>query len=206
VADTGVGIPEHHLQKIFDPYFTTKHHGSGLGLATCYSIIKKHGGEIRGTSIVGKGSAFQITLPAAEGGRASEPGSRVDISRGRGRILVMDDEEPVREVAQAVLEEFGYTVEGVGNGSEAVELYRQRKEQGTPFDAVILDLTIPGGVGGKEAMEKLLDIDPDVRGIVSSGYSTDPVMATYREYGFRAVLTKPYRPQEMGKVVRELLE
>ena len=106
----------------------------------------------------------------------------------------------------AILEEFGYTVKRVENGTEAVELYRQRKEQGTPFSAVILDLTIPGGVGGKAVIERLLDIDPDVKGVVVSGYSTDPVMANYREYGFRAVLTKPYRPHEMGKVVRELLE
>ena len=205
VADTGAGISENHLQRIFDPYFTTKQQGSGLGLATCYSIIRKHGGKIRATSTLGKGSTFHISLPATEHESLTVPNSRTKSSQGGGRVLVMDDEEDIRDVTQAILEEAGYSVESVANGSEAIDLYLQRKEQGTPFSAVILDLTIPGGVGGKEVIEKLRSFDPDLKAIVSSGYSTDPIMANYRDYGFSAVLSKPYRTQEMIEILRELL-
>ncbi|MGD0843898.1 MAG: ATP-binding protein [Geobacteraceae bacterium] len=205
VADTGTGISEHHLQRIFDPFFTTKQQGSGLGLASCYSIIRKHGGKIRATSTLGKGSTFHISLPASEQESLSEPVSRTAVSQGSGRVLVMDDEEDIREIVQAILEELGYTVESVENGSEAVDLYRIRKEQGTPFSAVILDLTIPGGMGGREAIDRLLQIDRNIKAIVSSGYSTDPIMANYRDYGFSAVLSKPFRPQEISKVLQEVL-
>ena len=205
VADNGTGITEQHLQRIFDPYFTTKQQGSGLGLATCYSIIKKHGGIITVESTLGKGSTFNLTLPASKLGREAQPEFKTDVAYGIGRVLVMDDEEPVRETLQAMLDELGYTAECTENGAEAVDLYRKRKEEGKPFAAVILDLTIPGGVGGKEAITTLLKIDPDVKAVVSSGYSTDPVMANYLEYGFSAVLTKPYLLQDMSRVFQELL-
>jgi CheY-like chemotaxis protein len=206
VADTGVGISEQHLQRIFDPYFTTKQQGSGLGLATCYSIIMKHGGKIRATSTQGKGSMFNVSLPASEQESVVEPNSLKAVFRGSGgRVLVMDDEEDIRKLTEAILVELGYSVESVENGAEAVDLYRKRNEEGIPFSAVILDLTIPGGVGGKETIERLLRIDPEIKAIVSSGYSTDPVMANYRDYGFSAVLVKPYRPQELSKVLQELL-
>jgi len=205
VADTGIGIPEHHLLKIFDPYFTTKQQGSGLGLATCYSIIKKHGGKIRTTSTLGKGSSFVISLPAADREYGIKPAGEPVLSRGCGHVLVMDDEEEVRAIAGTMLEEFGFEVEFAKDGIEAVELFLQRRDEGAPFCAAILDLTIPGGVGGQEVIKKLLQIDPLVKAIVSSGYSDDPVMANYREYGFKAVLSKPYRPQEMNEVMRELL-
>jgi PAS domain S-box-containing protein len=205
VADTGTGIPEHLQQKIYDPYFTTKQHGSGLGLATCYSIIKKHGGNITVESTLGKGTTFHISLPAAEQIAETEPVAPMEVARGKGRILVMDDEEMVREVAQASLEELGYLVECTEHGGEAVELYRRRKEEGIPFTAVIMDLTIPGGIGGKEAIISLIQIDPQVKAIVSSGYATNPIMANYREYGFSAVLSKPYRLQAMSRVLQELL-
>jgi two-component system, cell cycle sensor histidine kinase and response regulator CckA len=205
VTDTGAGIPEQHLQRIFDPFFTTKQQGSGLGLATCYSIIKRHGGNIAVTSTLGKGSTFYVSLPASEQGRAAVSGARTEVVHGSGRVLVMDDEEPVREAAYAMLEELGYLAECAENGNAAIDLYRQRKEEGTPFTAVIMDLTIPGGMGGREAIASLLKIDPDVKAVVSSGYSTDPVMADYRKYGFSAVLGKPYRLQEMSKVLQELL-
>lgn len=204
VADTGTGIPEQHLQRIFDPYFTTKQQGSGLGLATCYSIIKKHGGTIMVESILGKGSTFYLSLPASELSMTVEPVFQSDLAFGVGRVLVMDDEEPVRETLQAMLEALGYTAECTENGAEAVELYRQRKEEGTPFAVVILDLTIPGGVGGKEAITMLLDIEPGVKAVVSSGYSTDPIMGNYREHGFSAVLSKPFQVQEMSRVLQEL--
>ena len=206
VADNGVGIPENNLQRIFDPYFTTKSRGNGLGLATCYSIIKKHGGKIRVESTVGEGTEFIISLPASDQECLDDPKLQTKLFPGSGSVLVMDDNEDVRSTAQVILKELGYTVELAENGTEAVGLYLKRKEQGTPFSAVILDLTIPGGMGGRETIEKLLEIDPDVKAIVSSGYSNDPVMANYREYGFNAVLSKPYRPQEMSQVLRELIE
>src|SRR5208283_4190166 len=155
-----------------------------LGLATCYSIIKKHGGIITVESTLGKGSTFNLTLPASKLGREAQPEFQTDVAYGVGRVLVMDDEESVRKILQAMLDKLGYTAECAENGAEAVDLYRKRKEEGKPFAAVILDLTIPGGVGGKEAITTLLKIDPDVKAIVSSGYSTDPVMANYLEYGF----------------------
>ena len=203
VADTGTGIPEHTLQRIFDPYFTTKPQGNGLGLATCYSIIKKHGGTIRAESALGEGATFIISLPASDSEFVSDSEFPTMLSRGSGRVLVMDDNEDVRSTARVILEELGYTIELAEHGLEAVDLYSKRKEQGTPFTAVILDLTIPGGMGGRETIEKLLEIDPAVKAIVSSGYSNDPVMANYRDYGFRAVLSKPYLPQEMSMVLRD---
>jgi PAS domain S-box-containing protein len=206
VTDTGTGIPDDLLQKIFDPYFTTKQQGSGLGLASCFSIIRKHAGKIRVESTMGKGTTFHISLPAAEQVEAAEPAASPEVKRGKGCVLVMDDEEMVREITKSMLEECGYLVECVENGSEAVELYERRSREGTPFAAVVMDLTIPGGMGGKEAIASLLQIDPEVKAIVSSGYATDPVMANYREYGFRGVLCKPYRLQEMGRVLEELLK
>ncbi|MBC8019476.1 MAG: PAS domain S-box protein [Verrucomicrobia bacterium] len=205
VADSGAGISEQHLQRIFDPYFTTKQQGSGLGLATCYSIIKKHGGKISAASILGKGSTFNISLPGSVQECASETYSRTAVYRGSSRVLIMDDEEIILEMAQAILGDLGYTVECVENGSEAVDLYLKRKEQGTPFSVVILDLTIPGGAGGKEIIANLLKLDPDIKAIVSSGYSSDPVMANYRQYGFSAVLSKPYGAQEMSDAIQALL-
>jgi two-component system, cell cycle sensor histidine kinase and response regulator CckA len=205
VKDTGVGIPEHHLHKIFDPYFTTKEQGSGLGLATSYSIVKKHGGKLRAISALGKGSTFKISIPAASQECAVKPASGTAGFHGGGRILVMDDEDSIREVAKTILEKLGYDVACAENGAEAVELYRQGKEEGRSFSVVILDLTIPGGIGGKEAVRRLLELDPEVKAIVSSGYSNDPIMANYQEYGFSAVLTKPYRPREMDEVLHEVL-
>ena len=205
VGDEGIGIPEHNLSRIFDPYFTTKPQGNGLGLATSYSIIRKHGGKIRAASTVGAGSTFYISLPASEQRMVSDPSASNAVIHGSGRVLVMDDDASVRSIAQGVLEQLGYAVEVAANGAEALGLYQKRKEEGTPFCAAILDLTIHGGMGGKETVRKLLEIDPGVKAIVSSGYSNDPVMANYRDYGFAAVLCKPYRLQEMGRVLSDLL-
>lgn len=205
LADTGTGIPENALQRIFDPYFTTKPQGNGLGLATSYSIIKKHGGEIKVESTVGEGTRFIISLQASTQECEPVPESLTTLHYGTGRVLVMDDKEDIRITAQAILEKLGYTVESVDEGAKALELYLMRKEQGKPFSAVILDLTIPAGMGGKETIENLLKIDPAVKAVVSSGYSNDPIMASYDDFGFRAVLTKPYRIQEMSKVLRDLV-
>ena len=205
VEDTGAGIPEENLLKIFDPYFTTKQHGSGLGLATCFSIIKKHGGKIRASSRIGKGSTFTVSLRASLQEHVSESDTRKTVSQGRGPVLVMDDEKMIREVTQALLEELGYTVECAENGSETVELYLKRKEEGLPFAAVILDLTVPGELGGRETIRNLLEIDPDVKAIACSGYTNGPAMATYREYGFSGVLCKPFRLEELSAAMHDLL-
>jgi CheY-like chemotaxis protein len=154
---------------------------------------------------MGKGTTFYVYLPALEQDRMADHNAEMDVVHGSGRILVMDDEEVVREIAQAMLIELGYMVECAKNGSEAVDIYRKRMEEGTPFSAVIMDLTIPGGMGGKEAINLLLKNDPNVKAIVSSGYSTDPVMASYRDYGFVAVLSKPYLLQEMSTILQDCL-
>lgn len=206
VTDRGIGISEQDQERIFDPYFTTKQSGSGLGLATCFSIIQKHGGRIRVTSKLGVGSTFYVSLPAAEGKCSDDQYAHDNTVQGSGRVLIMDDEETVREIAQELLEEIGYTVECVANGSDAVELYRKRKEEGSPYSVVILDLTVSGGMGGKEALSKILEIDPNVNAVVSSGYSTDSVMANYQDYGFSAVLSKPYKLEEISSVMQELLQ
>ena len=205
VSDTGTGISDENLQRIFDPYFTTKQKGSGLGLATSYSIITKHGGRIVASSAPGKGSTFHISLPVSEGENGQKQLHQEGVLHGSGRILVMDDEEDIREIAKLMLGKIGYTVESAESGTEAIDIYRKKKEEGNPFSAVILDLTIPGGLGGKETIERLLDIDPDIKAVVSSGYSNDPVMADYRDYGFSAVLVKPYRFQQLSSVLRDLL-
>ena len=205
VSDTGTGIHPDHMQNIFDPYFTTKQKGNGLGLATCYSIIKKHGGTIRVESEPEVGTSFYLILPAVEQFETAAVAVASKTLPGYGRILVMDDEEIVRQVATASLEQLGYQVECAECGGSAIELYEKRKNEGDPFAAVIMDLTIPGGIGGKEAISALLRIDPSVKAIVSSGYANDPVMASFRDFGFSAVLTKPYRLNEMSNVLQEVL-
>jgi signal transduction histidine kinase/ActR/RegA family two-component response regulator len=206
VKDQGIGIPKKHLAKIFDPYFTTKQKGSGLGLATAYSIIKNHGGYITVESEVGVGTTFYIYLPASKKPAPVKAKAKKEAPvRGKGRILVMDDEEMIRKMLSKMLPLDGYDVELAKDGAEAVELYKKARESGQPFDAVIMDLTIPGGMGGKEAIKKLLEIDPDVKAIVSSGYATDPIMADFKKYGFSAVVTKPYSFGELEKTLRNML-
>jgi CheY-like chemotaxis protein len=205
VTDTGVGIPEKHLPKIFDPYYSTKHHGSGLGLATCHSILAKHGGTIKVKSTPGRGTTFSVRLPAAAQAVIPENEPRQEVARGSGRVLVMDDERPVRKIVQAMLESLGYSVKCTSDGNEAIECYREQLEEGCPYDVVILDLTIPGGKGGKETVRDLLKFDPNARVIVSSGYSTDAVLADYQDYGFCAILGKPYRLQDLSDVLVNVL-
>ncbi len=204
VADHGIGIPKEHLSKIFDPYFTTKHAGSGLGLATSYSIIKKHGGEIAVESAVGKGTTVSLFLPASQDFLAAGA-TKVVLVSGKGRILIMDDEEIVRDAAGRILETAGYEIEFARDGMETIALYRKAFESGNPFDVVILDLTVPGGMGGKDAMKELLGIDPAVKAIVSSGYSHDPIMARYRDFGFMGVIAKPYKIRDMSEIVKKVI-
>jgi nitrogen-specific signal transduction histidine kinase/CheY-like chemotaxis protein len=207
IRDQGTGIPEETLPRIFDPFFTTKENGTGLGLASSYSIMTHHEGHIEVESRPGEGTTFHLLLPVAECATMSpEPEiSWWSAPPGPARILVMDDDRKIRNIVERFLKSIGYEAVTTSNGSDAVELYRMEREAGAPFDAVIMDLTVPGGMGGKEAMEQLLEIDPAVSAIVSSGYSNDPVMANYREYGFQAVLSKPYQLHDLEQVVRRVV-
>jgi nitrogen-specific signal transduction histidine kinase/CheY-like chemotaxis protein len=205
LSDTGSGIPAEHLPRIFDPYFTSRKTGSGLGLATVHSIIKRHGGAVRVESEVGKGTTFRIYLPASSGVVFTPDTSGCLTVPGRGRVLVMDDENIIRDVAGEMLRELGYDVATAANGEETISLYSAAMEEGTPFNAVILDLTVQNGMGGKQTMERLLKIDPAARGVVSSGYSNDPVMADYRSYGFRAVVSKPYKVDDLCRTVQKVI-
>lgn len=206
IRDNGVGISRENLRKIFDPYFTTKKQGNGLGLATTYSIIKNHDGHIGVESEPGKGTAFTIHLPTAGTiqDESREPGT-VSI-RGAGRILVMDDEEPIRNITGLALEKSGYEVECVVDGQEAIEKYREAFESGNKFDAIIMDLTVPGGMGGKEAFDRIRQIDPEVKAIVSSGYTNNPIMGNYIEHGFTARIVKPYKADILSQTVLTAIE
>ena len=204
VTDQGVGIAKEHLLNIFDPYFTTKQEGSGLGLATTYTIIKKHDGHITVESLLGVGTTFHIYLPASD--KAVPEKEEVKLIKGQGRILVMDDESPLRKMVGRMLEKLGYESEFAKDGAEAIRLVQEAKEAGKLYDAVILDLTIPGGMGGKEAINKLLEIDPEVKAIVSSGYSDDPVLSNFQDYGFKGMMPKPFESRSLGKVLHEVLK
>jgi PAS domain S-box-containing protein len=205
IADGGEGIPHDQLRKIFDPYFTTKQHGSGLGLAIAHAIVNNHGGNITVASVVGEGTVFTVLLPAA-GTKVTEEKPEADAPvYGKGRILIMDDDEMLRDVAGEMLTSIGYEVGFAADGLEAIQSYVRAREEARPFDAVIMDLTIPGGMGGREAIRKIIEIDPDVNAIVSSGYSQDAIMANYRDYGFAAVIIKPYRLTELGDVLHGVL-
>ena len=205
LADAGVGIAPNYLDKIFDPYFTTKQKGSGLGLAAAYSIIKHNAGHIGVESAVGRGTTFIIHLPATEMGLVAPEQEPPGLCLGQGRILVMDDEEIVRDVMGKMLGRLGYEVEFAADGAEAIAGYSEATAAGRRFSAVILDLTIPGGMGGKETMKTLLTIDPQIKAIVSSGYSDDPIMADFQKYGFSAVIAKPYRVVELSKILQRII-
>ncbi|MDP2916407.1 MAG: ATP-binding protein [Dehalococcoidia bacterium] len=206
LKDEGIGMSKQQLARIFEPYYTTKQKGSGLGLATAYSIIKNHGGHITAESTQNVGTTFHIYLPASrKPATVRKKPVREKPVRGKGRILVMDDEEIIRAMLLKMLTLAGYHVEPTKDGAEAVELYRKARESGQPFDAVIMDLTIPGGMGGKETIERLLKIDPEAKAIVSSGYATDPIMSEYKKYGFSAVVTKPYSVSQMEETLRSVL-
>lgn len=205
LKDHGVGISEKHLPNIFDPYFSTKQAGSGLGLATSYSIIKRHDGHISVESKIDKGTTFSIYLPASE--KAILKAEEKDAINyfGKGKILIMDDEEPILKMAGRMLSEMGYEPYLAKDGEEAIGIYQNTLESGKPFDLVVLDLTIPGGMGGQETIQKLLKIDPNVQAVVSSGYSNDPVMSNYKNHGFVGVIPKPYSQEQVAEVLNEIL-
>ena len=206
VQDEGTGIPTQYLDKIFDPYFSTKQKGSGLGLASCYSIIDKHNGRIYVESELNQGTIFTVTLPATER-ESDNPFSKEANGKtiGAARILVLDDEELIRETIGSMLEMMGHHVEFAVDGSGLVDKYQQNFNEGSGFDIVITDLTIPGGMGGQEAAQKILKIDPKANLIVSSGYAHDPIMADYQAYGFRGIVVKPYQFIKLQTVVNQLL-
>jgi two-component system cell cycle sensor histidine kinase/response regulator CckA len=210
IQDEGVGISEENMSKIFDPYFTTKDMGSqkgvGLGLAICYSIVKKHNGYILVDSVPNKGTTFQIYLPVYKQHVTDISAKKKVIGRGRGRILVVDDEEMVLKIAEKLLLYMGYEVATTLTGEEAIWLYRQAIESRKPFDAVILDLSMDNsGMGGTGVMEELLAIDPDVKAIISSGYLHDPVIMNFENYGFAGILTKPYDPKELDEKLQNII-
>lgn len=205
VEDQGVGIPEEYLQKVFDPYFTTKQKGSGLGLASAHSVIKNHDGFITVDSKLGVGTVFRVYLPASSGDVQITSSNQEYLVSGRGKIMIMDDEYIVRDVAGKMLDCLGYKSGFSRDGNEMLQLYAEAMNAGCPYDAVIMDLTIPGGMGGKEAIKELLKIDPDAKAIVSSGYSNDMIMAEFKEYGFSGVITKPYKIEDMSKVLHDMI-
>lgn len=206
IADQGLGIAPEHLPKIFDPYFTTKPTGSGLGLAMTYSVIQQHGGHITVTSTLGMGTTFTLYLPAADAlPRRQEP--KQDVMRGQGRLLVLEDDTTIQELVRAMLEYLGYTITLCPEGMSTIAAYQEAQTAGTPFDAVLLDLTIRGGMGGLETLRHLLTLDPHVKAIVTSGYSDDPaVMAECRAQGFRAAIPKPYRLRTLSQIVQRVLQ
>ena len=205
VQDPGCGIPKEVLSNIFDPYFTTKPEGSGLGLTTAYAIVIKHEGYITIASEVGVGTTVVIYLPASQKAMVSaQTHSSIPLS-GSGRILVMDDEEMIRNVLRQLLESLGYTVECVQDGTEAVAAYQRAQAVGQPFAVVILDYTIPGGMGGLETLARLRAIDPQVTALISSGYANNPVMADWAYYGFSGVVAKPYTIAQLQEALHNVL-
>lgn len=207
LSDSGIGIPENYLDKIFDPYFSLKHQGSGLGLAICHSIVRNHNGRIEVKSSPGKGTTFTILLPAAKGTPSqSVPEEKAILTSARkAKILLMDDEEIVRTVVIKMLDHLGFAGVPAKDGEEAIRLYQEAGKSGKPFDAVIMDLTIPGGMGGKQAVKHLLAMDGTAKVIVSSGYSNDPIMADFQAYGFCAAIGKPFQIDELVRVFNQLL-
>jgi len=207
IKDFGAGISKKDIHNIFDPYFTTKSKGTGLGLSTTYSIIKRHEGYITVESEKGVGATFFVYLPASQKEIFTEKNLEEKSFIGQqGRVLFMDDEQDVRDIAGEMLSYIGYKVEFAVDGVEAIELYKKAKESRQPFDAVIMDLTIPGGMGGEEAIKKLRELDPEIKAIVSSGYSNAPIISQFQEYGFSGVIPKPYEVKGLSEVLHKVIE
>ena len=207
-SDQGCGISEADLIKIFDPYFTTKTAGNGLGLASVYSILSKHGGSVTVSSVLGEGAAFTVYLPSdgepCRKHEADPEAPACGVHTG-GAVLVMDDDKIVRELTTNMLSHLGYQATTCEDGARAIALFKAAKASGTPFKAIIMDLTIPGGMGGKDAAEQILALDPQTCLIVSSGYSNDPVMSDFAAYGFSGAVAKPYRINDLGQLLSSVL-
>jgi CheY-like chemotaxis protein len=207
ITDTGIGIPDENLGSIFDPYFSTKQKGSGLGLATSHSIIKNHGGFVAVESKLGGGTTFHVCLPGAVTDVVADTPQWTTVPQQgrRGRILVMDDEPAVRTLAVNMLKYLGHEAVVAESGSAAIEQYRRALKRGQPFDAVMLDLVVPGGKGGRETIDELTEIDPAVNAIIVSGYAQDSTLTEYRDYGFKAVIAKPFTLQELSTALHSVI-
>jgi len=207
VQDNGCGITEKYLDKIFDPYFTTKQEGSGLGLAIAHSIISKHNGHISVQSTMGEGTTFTIYLPASDKQVLHIPTEKThEPETIKATILVMDDDQFVQDIAKRMLGRLGHNkVLQAKDGKEAIKIFNEHRKSGKPVDVIIMDLTIPGGMGGKDAVQEILKIDPEAKLIVSSGYSNDPVMSHYQQYGFKAAIAKPFMLAELNKILTDVL-
>ena len=207
VADTGSGIAPELLPRIFDPYFTTKKTGNGIGLATVFSIVRKHGGHITVESAMGTGTTFHLHLPASDESPVTTAPRQLTVDMGTlsGRVLLMDDEPEIRRLAGQMMQHLGLEVHCVAEGGAAAAEYARALRDGRRYDLVILDLTVPGGMGGLQALRLLREADPEVCAVVSSGYSEDEVMATYRSHGFRAMVSKPYGIEDLARALRPLL-
>lgn len=206
VEDQGPGVPPELVPRLFSPYFTTRSGGHGLGLATALSVMRRHRGLIAFTpGQPGSGARFTLLFPAVEPGELEVVRPPEPPTAGRGRVLLMDDEALVLKVLARVVRELGYEVSTARHGEEAIALWRAEAEAGRPFDVALMDLTIVGGMGGRETMARLLEVDPRARAIVCSGYSADPVMADHKDYGFSAALKKPFTMAQVGAALREVL-
>lgn len=206
IEDNGQGIPKEYLNRIFDPYFSIKNQGGNLGLAAAYSIVRGHDGHITVDSVEGYGTTFSIYLPAFPETFVTRKVRKTDKPiMGKGKVLLMDDEKYIRDIASEMLNNIGYKVVTTIDGNEALLMYEEARKMGQPYDAVILDLVVPGGMGGKEAIQKLIQIDPSVKAIVSSAYSNDPIMADWQKYGFKGVIAKPYKITELSEVLYNVL-
>ena len=207
--DHGTGIPDDAIERIFDPYFSTKKGGSGLGLAITHSIINKHGGHISVESVPGSSTTFNVYLPVSakhiSGTHKHEQEQTLSKSSSKTKIIVMDDDEMVRSVVKAILQQHGHEVLLAQDGTEAIQLYKESINSEDLPKIIIMDLTIPGGMGGKEAVLEILALNPHAKVIVSSGYSNDPIMANYKDYGFCGAIVKPFEADELAKVVQNLL-
>ena len=207
IQDNGSGIPKKNIDKIFDPYFSTKQKGSGLGLAITYSITNKHDGHICVQSRIGEGTTFTIYLPASGQNFNLEPVKAANKPEEtvKAKILFMDDEQIIQEVAKRMLGHLGHEVLQAGDGKEAIKIFNEHHKSGKPVDVIIMDLTIPGGMGGKDAVQEILKIDPEAKVVVSSGYSNDPVMADYQKYGFKAAIGKPFNMAKLNETLQTVL-
>jgi len=206
IKDNGRGIDEAIIKKIFDPYFSTKEDGSGLGLSTVYSIIKKHGGDIRVHSELGIGTIFNLYVPLSENQQQDDISVKeINITAKHNKILIMDDDEMIQSLVSSILEINDFEPESAVDGSIAVEMYQQALHENNPYSAVIMDLTIPGGMGGKETVLKILEIDPQAKCIVSSGYADDPIMANFKDYGFAGMITKPFVLDDLIAAIKNVI-
>ena len=203
IKDHGTGISRDIIDKIFDPYFSTKKTGNGLGLAICHSIIKQHGGDISVASEPENGTFFSIFLPASANEIPALPDQKaVKPIQRHGKIMVMDDDEMIRTMTGAMLTHMGFNSEFAVNGEEAIDLYKKARSAGNQFDLIIMDLTIPGGMGGEDTVKEILVLNPEAKVLVASGYSYDPIMAKYADYGFCGAIVKPYQMQDLSSAIQ----